>query len=178
MRKSLLFCLALFLTPGFASAQEAAAPAPAAAPAAAQAAAPAAAPAVAAAPAEAAAVAPEVPAQPKSDDPGDVIANYFTSMADLVAQNMDTPAALLEKFSAYIAENEKSMRKASKAFEDKMTSLKANEAEVYRETVQRKITPALNKLISLLIDFQSRYPTEAAKLDSMLKVDAKYTYQQ
>jgi hypothetical protein len=59
-----------------------------------------------------------------------------------------------------------------------MTSLKANEAEVYRETVQRKITPALNKLISLLIDFQSRYPTEAAKLDSMLKVDAKYTYQQ
>jgi hypothetical protein len=30
----------------------------------------------------------------------------------------------------------------------------------------------------LLIDFQSRYPTEAAKLDSMLKVDAKYTYQQ
>lgn len=176
MRKSLLFCLALFLTPGFASAQEAAAPAPAAA--AAQAAAPAAAPAVAAAPAEAAAVVPEVPAQPKSDDPGDVIANYFTSMADLVAQNMDTPAALLEKFSAYIAENEKSMRKASKAFEDKMTSLKANEAEVYRETVQRKITPALNKLISLLIDFQSRYPTEAAKLDSMLKVDAKYTYQQ
>ncbi|MBO5753595.1 MAG: hypothetical protein J6S69_07905 [Proteobacteria bacterium] len=167
MRKSLLFCLALFLTPGFASAQEAAAPAPAPAPA----------PAAAAAPAEAVA-APEVPAQPKSDDPGDVIANYFTSMADLVAQNMDTPAALLEKFSAYIAENEKSMRKASKAFEDKMTSLKANEAEVYRETVQRKITPALNKLISLLIDFQSRYPTEAAKLDSMLKVDAKYTYQQ
>jgi hypothetical protein len=177
MRKSLLFCLALFLTPGFASAQEAAVPAPAAAPAAAQAAAPAAVPAVAAAPAEAVA-APEVPAQPKSDDPGDVIANYFTSMADLVAQNMDTPAALLEKFSAYIAENEKSMRKASKAFEDKMTSLKANEAEVYRETVQRKMTPALNKLISLLIDFQSRYPTEAAKLDSMLKVDAKYTYQQ
>lgn len=172
MRKSLLFCLALFLTPALASAQEAAAPAPA--PAAVPAAAVPAADAADAAPAADAAAA----AQPKSDDPGDVIANYFTSMADLVAQNMDTPAALLEKFSAYIAENEKSMRKASKAFEDKMTSLKANEAEVYRETVQRKITPALNKLISLLIDFQSRYPTEAAKLDSMLKVDAKYTYQQ
>lgn len=170
MRKSWIFCLALLITPAFASAQT---PAPAAAPAAQE-------PAAAAAPAaqEPAAAAAPAAEQPKTDDPGDVIANYFTSMADLVAQNMDTPTALLEKFSAYIAENEKSMRKASKAFEDKMTSLKGNEAEVYRETVQRKITPSLNKLISLLIDFQNRYPTEAAKLDSMLKVDAKYTYQQ
>ena len=99
-------------------------------------------------------------------------------MSNIVAENMDNPNALIDKFSAYIKENEKNMRKASKAFEAKMASLKASEAEVYRETVQRKITPSLNKLITLLIDFANRYPVEAGKLDSLLKVDAKYTYQQ
>ena len=100
------------------------------------------------------------------------------AMSDLVAQNIDNPTVLTEKFAAYLRDNEKAMREASKKFDAKMGSLKTTEAEVYRETVQRKITPQLNKLISLLIDFSSRYPTEAAKLDSMLKVDAKYTYQQ
>ena len=113
-----------------------------------------------------------------SNDPGDVIAAYFDKMSDIVANNMDTPDALLEKFAAFIKENEKSMKAASKAFDAKLNSMKSNEAEVYRETVQRKITPSLNKLISLLIDFSSRYPVDAQKLDSLLKVDAKYTYQQ
>ena len=113
-----------------------------------------------------------------SNDPGDIITNYFNTMGDIVAQNMDNPKVLVESFSAYLKDNEKQMRTASKNFESKMASLKPNEAEVYRETVQRKITPALNKLITLLIDFQNRYPEDAAKLDSLLKVDAKYTYQQ
>lgn len=113
-----------------------------------------------------------------SDDPGDVIAAYFSTMGDIVAENMDVPSVLLEKFSAYMNENEKSMRNASKKFENKMNSLKTNESEAYRETVQRKITPQLNRLISLLLDFSDKYPAEAKKLDSMLKVDEKYTYQQ
>lgn len=117
-------------------------------------------------------------AMQKSDDPGDVIANYFSAMANLVQANLDTPAALIDKFDAFVKENEKSMRNASKKFDDKLRSLKATDAEVYRETVQRKITPELNRLIGLLIDFGSRYPTDAQKLDSILKVDAKYTYQQ
>lgn len=117
-------------------------------------------------------------AAPKSDDPGDVIANYLSQMAAILEANQDTPAALIEKFDAFIKENEKSMRTASKKFDEKLKSLKSTDAEVYRETVQRKITPELNRVVSLLIDFGSKYPTEAAKLDSMLKVDAKYTYQQ
>ena len=121
---------------------------------------------------------PQEAAPAPSNDPGDVIANYFMAMSDLVAQNIDNPTVLTEKFAAYLRDNEKAMREASKKFDAKMGSLKTTEAEVYRETKQRKITPQLNKLISLLIDFSSRYPTEAAKLDSMLKVDAKYTYQQ
>lgn len=121
----------------------------------------------------------EAPAAPtNSNDPGDIIMNYFDKMDEIVAQNMDNPSVLLEKFSAYIKENEKSMRAASKAFDAKLSSMKSNDGEVYRETVQRKITPALNRLITHLIDFSSRYPVEAQQLDSMLKVDAKYTYQQ
>ncbi|MBR4984377.1 MAG: hypothetical protein IKY83_01380 [Proteobacteria bacterium] len=118
----------------------------------------------------------EVPAD--SNDPGDVIARYFIAMSDIVVQNMDAPDAMLEKMSAYLKENEKAMRNASKAFDAKMGSLKGADAETYRETVQRKITPSLNTLISNLIDFADRYPVQAEKLDSMLKVDAKYTYQQ
>ncbi len=150
--------MAFFCVPMMAAGQEAA-PAAETAPAAAE-----------AAPAEADKADP--------NDPGDVIAGYFNTMSEIVAQNLDTPDALIEKFSAYIKENEKSMRNASKAFDAKLSGLKGADAEVYRETVQRKITPALDKLISQLIEFQSRYPAQAQKLDSLLKVDAKYTYQQ
>lgn len=122
--------------------------------------------------------APAAEAPANSNDPGDIIAAYFDKMDEIVAQNMDAPSVLLEKFSAYIKENEKAMRSASKAFDAKLNSMKSNDGEVYRETVQRKITPTLNKLITHLIDFSSRYPVEAQQLDSMLKVDAKYTYQQ
>ena len=130
----------------------------------------------AAAPEAAPAAAPEVPAD--SNDPGDVIARYFIAMSDIVVQNIDAPDDMLEKMSAYLKENEKAMRNASKAFDAKMSGLKGADAETYRETVQRKITPALNTLILNLIDFADRYPVQAEKLDSMLKVDAKYTYQQ
>lgn len=152
-------CL-FFAAEAFAQNDPAAAPAPAPA---------------AAAPAPAAA-APEVPAD--SNDPGDVIARYFIAMSDIAVQNIDSPDDLLEKMSSYLKENEKAMRAASKAFDAKMSSLKGADAETYRETVQRKITPALNTLIANLIDFADRYPVQAEKLDSMLKVDAKYTYQQ
>ena len=116
--------------------------------------------------------------EPKSDDPGDIIANYLSQMANLLQTNLDSPEALIAKFDAFIKENEKSMRTASKKFDEKLKSLKSTDAEVYRETVQRKITPELNRIVGLLIDFGSRYPVEAKKLDSMLKIDAKYTYQQ
>ena len=119
-----------------------------------------------------------IPLQRQAQCPGDVIANYLSQMAAILEANQDTPAALIEKFDAFIKENEKSMRTASKKFDEKLKSLKSTDAEVYRETVQRKITPELNRVVSLLIDFGSKYPPEAAKLDSMLKVDAKYTYQQ
>lgn len=122
--------------------------------------------------------APAQPANAPSNEPGDIIANYFSNMADIVAQNMDNPSAVVEKFSAYIKENEKAMRAASKKFESKLNAMKAADAEVYRETVQRKITPPLNRLISLLVDFGNRYTDDAKKLDSMLKIDAKYAYEQ
>ncbi len=129
-------------------------------------------------PAQAEPVAEQAAPAANPNEPGDIIAAYFDKMSDIIANNMDSPDALLDKFAAYIKENEKSMKAASKAFDAKMASLKSSDAEVYRETVQRKITPSLNKLISLLIDFSSRHPVEAQKLDSLLKVDAKYTYQQ
>lgn len=174
IKTGMLATLAMMLSATMALAQEPAAqqdPAPQA-PAAQQA------PAPQEAPAAHPEAQPQEAAPAPSNDPGDVIANYFMAMSDLVAQNIDNPTVLTEKFAAYLRDNEKAMREASKKFDAKMGSLKTTEAEVYRETVQRKITPQLNKLISLLIDFSSRYPTEAAKLDSMLKVDAKYTYQQ
>ena len=175
IKTGMLATLAMMLSATMALAQEPAAqqaPAPQEAPAAQQA------PAPQEAPAAHPEAQPQEAAPAPSNDPGDVIANYFMAMSDLVAQNIDNPTVLTEKFAAYLRDNEKAMREASKKFDAKMGSLKTTEAEVYRETVQRKITPQLNKLISLLIDFSSRYPTEAAKLDSMLKVDAKYTYQQ
>ena len=174
IKTGMLATLAMMLSATMALAQEPAAqqdPAPQA-PAAQQA------PAPQEAPAAHPEAQPQEAAPAPSNDPGDVIANYFMAMSDLVAQNIDNPTVLTEKFAAYLRDNENAMREASKKFDAKMGSLKTTEAEVYRETVQRKITPQLNKLISLLIDFSSRYPTEAAKLDSMLKVDAKYTYQQ
>lgn len=175
IKTGMLATLAMMLSATMALAQEPAAqqaPAPQEAPAAQEA------PAPQEAPAAHPEAQPQEAAPAPSNDPGDVIANYFMAMSDLVAQNIDNPTVLTEKFAAYLRDNEKAMREASKKFDAKMGSLKTTEAEVYRETVQRKITPQLNKLISLLIDFSSRYPTEAAKLDSMLKVDAKYTYQQ
>ncbi|MBQ9395883.1 MAG: hypothetical protein IJU23_10280 [Proteobacteria bacterium] len=162
MRKNLFLMLALFLLmlPFTSQAQEAA-------------------PAAQDVPAEAQEpVAEQAAPVANPNEPGDIIAAYFDKMSDIIANNMDSPDALLDKFAAYIKENEKSMKAASKAFDAKMASLKSSDAEVYRETVQRKITPSLNKLISLLIDFSSRHPVEAQKLDSLLKVDAKYTYQQ
>ena len=175
IKTGMLATLAMMLSATMALAQE---PAAQQAPAAPQAPAAQQAPAPQEAPAAHPEAQPQEAAPAPSNDPGDVIANYFMAMSDLVAQNIDNPTVLTEKFAAYLRDNEKAMREASKKFDAKMGSLKTTEAEVYRETVQRKITPQLNKLISLLIDFSSRYPTEAAKLDSMLKVDAKYTYQQ
>ena len=166
--RNILILLAIFLFPATVMAQD-----PAVDPAAA---ADAAVAGDAAGAAAEAAPAPAAPAAPT--DPGDIIADYFTKMGDIVAENMENPNAMVEKFSAYIKENEKSMRAASKKFESKVSSMKSHEAEAYRESVQRKITPALNKLISLLVDFENRYPDEAMRLDSILKVDAKYTYQQ
>ena len=175
IKTGMLATLAMMLSATMALAQEPAAqqaPAPQEAPAAQEA------PAPQEAPAAHPEAQPQEAAPAPSNDPGDVIANYFMAMSDLVAQNIDNPTVLTEKFAAYLRDNEKAMREASKKFDAKLGSLKTTAAAVYRETVQRKITPQLNKLISLLIDFSSRYPTEAAKLDSMLKVDAKYTYQQ
>lgn len=121
--------------------------------------------------------APETEDLANSDDPADQVAAYFIAMGDIVNQNIEAPDALLAAFDSYIKENEVNMRKASKAFEVKLRKLKASDAELYRETTQRKITPALEKLITNLIQFADRHPEAAKKLDSMLKVDAKYTYQ-
>lgn len=113
----------------------------------------------------------------KSDDPADQIAAYFIAMGDLVNQNIETPDILLTKFKAYIDANEVSMRNAAKEFQRQLRRLKVDEAELYRETTQRKITPALEKLLANLIQLADRHPESAKKLDSMLKIDAKYTYQ-
>lgn len=112
-----------------------------------------------------------------SDDPADQVAAYFIAMGDIVNQNIEAPDAMLTAFESYIKANEANMRKASKAFEVKLRKLKVDEAEIYRDTTQRKITPALEKLITNLIQFADRHPEAAKKLDSMLKIDAKYTYQ-
>ncbi|MFA5625128.1 MAG: hypothetical protein WC966_08765 [Bradymonadales bacterium] len=104
-------------------------------------------------------------------DPTDHIVKHIDAMANIVADNMNNPTMLSQLFKAYIDNNRKDMRSASKAFENKFKKLKADEAEVYRETLQRKMEPALERLMTLLLQFEDKYPQEAKALDSMLKVD-------
>jgi len=112
-----------------------------------------------------------------SDDPIDKIVQHFLAMSDILAENMDASDALLTKFEAYIKANDKAMRAASKAFETRLSRMKVDEAELYRETAQRKLTPVLDRFIGQLMQLEARHPTTAKQLDSLLKVDARYSYQ-
>ncbi|MCL2325516.1 MAG: hypothetical protein FWC40_03295 [Proteobacteria bacterium] len=113
-----------------------------------------------------------------SDDPIDRIVQHFLAMSNILTENMDAPDALLTKFDAYIKANDKAMRAASKAFETRLGRMKVDEAELYRETAQRKLTPVLDRFIGQLMQLEARHPTAAKNLDSLLKIDARYSWQQ
>lgn len=141
-----------------------------------------AAPAAEAAPAEAAPATEAAPAaapavdNTKASDPVDRVVAHLTNLNDLITKNMGNGEALLAAFKGYLDTNDKAMRMASKAFQEKLDRLKVDEAEAYREVAQRKLTPVLDNLITLLLQLKDTDPETAQKLDSMLKVDARYTY--
>ena len=139
--------------------------------------APAEAPAAAQAPAEAPAAA-QAPAvdNTKASDPVDRVVAHLTNLNDIITKNMGNGETLLNEFKAYLDQNDKAMRMASKAFQDKLDKMKIDEAEAYREVAQRKLTPVLDNLITLLLQLRDTDPDTAQKLDAMLKVDARYTY--
>ena len=138
---------------------------------------PAEAPAAAQAPAEAPAAA-QAPAvdNTKASDPVDRVVAHLTNLNDIITKNMGNGETLLNEFKAYLDQNDKAMRMASKAFQDKLDKMKIDEAEAYREVAQRKLTPVLDNLITLLLQLRDTDPDTAQKLDAMLKVDARYTY--
>lgn len=104
-------------------------------------------------------------------DPTDDIVKHIEAMSNIVADNMQKPDELSELFKSYLDSNRKAMRSASNDFERKVKSLKVDEAELYRETLQRKMEPALERLMTLLLQFEDKHPEQARALDSMLKVD-------
>lgn len=112
----------------------------------------------------------------KADDPVDRVVAHLTNMNDILTLNMKDSEKLLSEFKAYLDKNDKAMRMASKAFQEKLEKLKPNEAEAYREVAQRKLTPVLDNLITLLLQLNDNDSEASKKLDSMLKVDARYTY--
>lgn len=119
--------------------------------------------------------APEVD-NTKSNDPVDRVVAHLTQLNDIITKNMGNGEALLSAFKDYLDNNDKAMRMASKAFQEKLERLKVDEAEAYREVAQRKLTPVLDNLITLLLQLNDTDPDTAQKLDTMLKVDARYTY--
>ena len=170
LMKKLIPFLIVLLFPLSVSAQDAV-PQPADTPA------PAEAPAAAQAPAEAPAAA-QAPAvdNTKASDPVDRVVAHLTNLNDIITKNMGNGETLLNEFKAYLDQNDKAMRMASKAFQDKLDKMKIDEAEAYREVAQRKLTPVLDNLITLLLQLRDTDPDTAQKLDAMLKVDARYTY--
>ena len=170
LMKKLIPFLIVLLFPLSISAQDAV-PQPADTPA------PAEAPAAAQAPAEAPAAA-QAPAvdNTKASDPVDRVVAHLTNLNDIITKNMGNGETLLNEFKAYLDQNDKAMRMASKAFQDKLDKMKIDEAEAYREVAQRKLTPVLDNLITLLLQLRDNDPDTAQKLDAMLKVDARYTY--
>ncbi len=124
------------------------------------------------------AAAPAAPAvdNTKADDPVDRVVAHLTNMNDILTKNMGNPEQLLSEFQSYVDKNGKAMRMASKAFQEKLDKLKVDEAEAYREVAQRKLTPVLDNLITLMLQLNDADVETAKKLDSLLKVDARYTY--
>lgn len=112
----------------------------------------------------------------KAADPVDRVVAHLTNLNDILTRNMKNTDALLNEFKAYLDKNDKAMRMASKEFREKLEKLKVDEAEAYREVAQRKLTPVMDNLITLLIQLNDVNKEASQKLDSMLKVDARYTY--
>ncbi len=112
----------------------------------------------------------------KANDPVDRMVAHLTNLNDILTRNMKDTDALLKEFEAYLNKNDKAMRMASKAFQEKLEKLKVDEAEAYREVAQRKLTPVMDNLVTLLLQLNDVNNEASRKLDSLLKVDARYTY--
>lgn len=104
-----------------------------------------------------------------AQDPSDEIVQHINAMANIVSENMDKPDELKTKIQEYLQKNRKAMSKASHAFESKLEKMKTADAEVYRETMQRKMESSLNNFLSLMLQFSDRHPEEAKALDELLK---------
>ena len=87
----------------------------------------------------------------KAEDPIDRVVAHLTNINDILTRNMKDTDALLKEVKAYLDANDKAMRMASKAFKEKLEKLKVDEAEAYREVAQRKLTPVMDNMMTLMM---------------------------
>lgn len=102
-------------------------------------------------------------------DPSDEVVAHITAMTAIVKDNIDKPEQVKELLKTYLQENNKKMTEAGDRFEEKLNSLTPDEAQKYRETLQRKMEKALEDFLATMLDFSERYPEEAKELDVLLQ---------
>ena len=105
----------------------------------------------------------------QAPNPIDLVVQHINNMNQIIEDELDNPDTLITKINEYIQTNKKDMRKASTDFEKHMTKLPVDEAERYRETLQRKLEKPLEKFLTSMLSFQQRHPESAKKLDEILK---------
>lgn len=103
------------------------------------------------------------------DDPSDEIVGYIQEMTTIVKDNLDDPDKVKADLKAYIDEHGEAMQSAGDRFEERLNSLSPDEAEAYRETLQRKMEKSLEDFLKVMLDFSERHPEAAKELDEMLQ---------
>ena len=102
-------------------------------------------------------------------DPTDEIVTHIDAMTAIVKDNMTEPEKVKAQIKAYIDEQGEAMKRASDRFESKLSSLSVDEAESYRETLQRKIEGSMEQFFAAMLEFSERHPEAAKELDELLK---------
>jgi len=111
----------------------------------------------------------EPPAAAQVADPSDEVVGHITAMTAIVKDNIDKPELVKELLKNYLQENNKKMTEAGDRFEEKLNGLTPDEAQTYRETLQRKMEKALEDFLATMLDFSERYPEAAKELDVLLQ---------
>src|SRR5690606_3945000 len=102
-------------------------------------------------------------------DPSDEIVGYIQAMTTIVKDNMDKPDEVKSQLTAYIDENGEAMKAAGDRFEERLNGMSPDEAEAYRETLQRKMEKSLEDFLKTMLDFSERHPEAAKELDEVLQ---------